>query len=107
MTLTQLEQALAFDTQEKYCMEILFSLTDSAKFDCCWMGKMYSAEDRRDLYWFGLTPDGQYGFDYPSFRELADAPVFDGASLRQLWDRVRLEEINGCDPEVYAKSPGR
>lgn len=98
ITFEQLEKLFSFDTQRRFCVEILFSLTGSEKFGCCWMGKMWSREEQRDIYWYGLTPDGQNAFDYPVFSDMADAPVFDGRSLRQVWNRVVVEEIDGCDP---------
>lgn len=85
----------------EYCAEIAFRLTDSEKFSLCWMGKLYSVDEKRDVYWFGLTADGQNAYDYPTFAEMANAPVFDGWSLKDVWDRVVILEVNGCDPEVY------
>ena len=85
----------------KHCGEIAFRLTDSETFTLCWMGKLYSADEQRDVYWYGLTEDGQNAYEYATFAELADAPVFDGKSLKDVWDDVVVLEIDGCAPEVF------
>ena len=40
---------------------------------------------------------------HPTFEELSSAKVFGGKSLFELWDDMRVIEINACDPEEYAK----
>ena len=99
ITFDQLDQLFTFETKNRFCVEIFFVLTGSEKYDCCWMGKLFDRRIGRDVYWYGLTPDGQNAYDYPTFEEMADAPVFDGASLKEVWDRIVIEEIDGCDPE--------
>lgn len=92
----QIQKLFAFDPEKKYCVEILFLLSGSEKFSCCWMGKLYDNQKSRDLYWYGLTPDGRYAFEYDSFEEMAADPAFDGLSLAEVWDRVEILEIDGC-----------
>lgn len=60
---------------------------------------MWSREKKKDVFWYGLTPDGKNGFDYSSFDEMANAPVFDGLSLKDVWNQIVIEEIDGCDPQ--------
>lgn len=98
ITFDQIEKLFAFDTERRFCVEIFFVLTGSEKFSYCWMGKMWNREEQRDVYWYGLTPDGLNAFDYSTFGEMVDAPVFDGQSLCQVWERVIIEDIDGCDP---------
>ena len=98
ITFAQIKQLFAFETKGKYCVEILFSVSESKKFDCCWMGKLHDKKIGRDVYWFGLTADGKNAFDYPTFEEFSSAKVFDGKSLSEIWDTVTVEEINGCEP---------
>ena len=97
VTFNQIKQLFAFETQGKYCAEILFSVNESTKFNFCWMGKT-SDDAGEDVYWFGLTPDGKYAFDYPTFEEFSTVKVFDGKSLFEMWDDITVLEINGCDP---------
>ena len=94
----QMKQLFTFDTKKKFCVEIQFMLQGSTKFDYCWMGKMWSRDEQKDVFWYGLTPDGKNAFDYPSFEEMSQAPVFGGLSLKEAWDQVIVEEIDGCDP---------
>ena len=98
ITFAQIKQLFAFETQGKYCVEILFSVHESKKFHCCWMGKLHRKKIGHDVYWFGLTSDGKNAFDYPTFEEFSRAKVFDGKSLIDIWHTVTVEEIDGCDP---------
>ena len=98
ITFNQIKQLFAFETQGKYCVEILFSVNGITRFDSCWMGKMPDKVTAKDVYWFGLTTDGKNAFDYPTFEEFSNAKVFDGKSLVEIWDTVTVEEIDGCDP---------
>ena len=95
----QIAQLFSLDTKRRFCVEIQFMLTGNDKFDYCWMGKMWSREEQRDVYWYGLTADGKNAYDYTTFEEMAAAPVFDGLSLKEVWDRVIIETIDDCDPE--------
>ena len=66
---------------------------------------------KKDVFWFGLTPDGDNAYDYPTFEEFSFAKIFDGKSLMEIWDNIVIEEINGCDPmemvEMYLFGKGR
>lgn len=99
----QIEKLFAFNTKQKFCVEILFQVHGIAKFDYCWMGKTWSREEKKDVYWYGLTSDGQNAYDYTSFEEMANDAVFDGRSLKDIWDQIEIEEIDGCDPEERLK----
>ena len=93
------EKLMSFDTKGRICMEIFFRVKDSDKFDCCWMGKLPHRDTKEDVFWYGLTADGKNAYDYSDFEGFSEAPVFDGLSLLEIWERVVIEEINGCDPE--------
>ena len=95
----QIEKLFSFKTKKKFCVEIQFMLQSNQKYDYCWMGKMWDRDEQKDVFWYGLTPDEKNAFDYPSFEEMANAPVFDGLSLKDVWDQVVIEEIDGCDPQ--------
>ncbi len=98
ITFDQIAQAFTFETRRKYCIEILFSLNGSEKYNYCWMGKTFDKKTKSDLYWFGLTADGKNAFDYSTFEEFSSADVFDGKSLSDIWNKVTVLEIDGCDP---------
>ena len=98
ITFERIKKLFAFETQGKYCVEILFSVKESKKYDCCWMGKLPDKKNGRDVYWFGLTSDGKNAFDYATFEDFSTAKVFDGKSLIEIWDAVIVEEIDGCEP---------
>ena len=98
ITFEQIKRLMAFDIKKKYCIEIAFSVSESEKFDFCWMGKLPDKTTGQDVYWFGLTSDGKNAFDYPTFEEFSTAKVFDGKSLFEIWDAVTVLEIDGCDP---------
>lgn len=102
------EQKIAFEDLEKVfsvsventaCIEIEFMLSNSDKFCQCWMGKLYGKEIEKETYWFGLTEDGMNAYDYTSFEEMSQATVFDGKSLRDVWNDVEMISIDGCEPE--------
>ena len=64
------------------------------------MGKMPDKSDPyKDSYWFGLLPDGTGAYDYHSFIDFSSTPVFDGKSLKDIWEQVEIIEIDGCDPD--------
>lgn len=92
-------QLFQSDLQNKSCIEILFEVINSSRFTHCWMGKLPDKETGRDVYWLGLTRDGQGAYDYVSFAEMSEAKVFDGKSLKEIWNDVVLLQIDGCDPE--------
>ena len=60
---------------------------------------MPNKANKEDLFWFGLTLDGQNAYDYPTFEEFSSAKIFDGKSLIEIWDNITIIDINGCDPD--------
>lgn len=64
------------------------------------MGKMPNKANRgKEVYWFGLNQDGSQAFEYDNFENFSSAPVFDGKSLKDIWNEIELISINGCEPE--------
>ncbi len=94
----QFRNMMAFDLQNKYCIEIEFSVKGSERFLECGMGKMPDKETGQDIFWFGLGEDGKSGGEYSTFEEFSVAKVFDEKSLVEIWDTVTVLEIDGCDP---------
>lgn len=48
-----------------------------------------------NLYWFGLTKDGQNAYDFYSFEKMSEAKVFDGKNLKEIRDSVEIFNILG------------
>lgn len=97
---SDITKLFSFNIEGQYCIEIAFSVKGYAKYQACWMGKMPDETDsEKDLYWYGLVPDGSEGYDFNSFEDFSSAPVFDGKSLKELWSDIEILHIDGCDPE--------
>ena len=103
MTFELFKNIMSFDIKANLCIEICFKVKENNKFNSCWMGKMPNKANKEDLFWFGLTPDGQNAYDYPTFEEFSSAKIFDGKSLIEIWDNITIIDINGCDPDEMIK----
>lgn len=80
----------------KCCIEIEFSINDSSKYQTCWMGKMPNKE--KELYWYALALDGSEEYVYDNFQNFFLAAVFEGKTLKEIWEKVDILSIDGCDP---------
>ena len=90
----------SFDLEAKWCIEIEFSVKGYPKYQFCWMGKMPDKTNKeKELYWYGLVPDGSKAYDYDNFQDFSSAPVFDGKSLKTIWKEVEVLSIDGVEPE--------
>ena len=111
MSFELFQKLMSFDTKNRSCIEILFSVKGTDKFIYSWMGKMPDRKTKQDVFWYGLTPDGRNAYDYSTFEEFSSADVFEGKSLLEVWDNIVIEEINGCDPmemvDMYLSKKGR
>ncbi len=87
----------SFDLEGKWCIEIEFLVQGYPKYQSCWMGKTPNKE--KEIYWYGLVPDCSEAYDYDNFGDFSTAQVFNGKSLKQVWNTVRLLSIDGCNPE--------
>ncbi len=93
-------ELFAIDLNNKLCIEINFRVVGLSDYQNCWMGKSPDeSEYGKEVYWFGLSSDGSKAYDYNNFFDFANAPVFDGKSLKILWGSIELLSIDGCDPE--------
>ena len=64
------------------------------------MGKTPDKEDKeKELYWYGLVPDCSEAYNYDNFQDFSSAPVFEGKSLKEIWHKITILSIDGCDPE--------
>ena len=99
ITFDQFKQCMNYESQISYCIEVLFSVGDIEKYNLCWMGKIFDPKLNTNEYWYGLTSDGSNAYDYDNFDTFINSEVFEGRSLREIWDDVNIIEIDGCDPE--------
>lgn len=88
------------DLEGKFCIEIEFSVQGEPTYQSCWMGKMPNALNKENnIYWYGLVPGGSEAYDYDNFADFSSASVFNGKSLKEIWNNVEILSIDGCDPE--------
>jgi hypothetical protein len=95
------KRIMSYDITKKQdsCIEIWFGIDDSSDYYSSWLGKLKNKENGIIEYWFGLTEDGQQAYEYDSFEQLANAKVFYGKSMSEIWSTVSLFAIDACDVE--------
>jgi len=49
--------------------------------------------------WFGLPGDEAKAYDYDNFNDFSTAPIFNGKSLKEIWNYVVILSIDGVDPK--------
>lgn len=83
------------------CIEIEFYINEDLEYNSCWLGKMGRTVEgiQYEVFWYGLVADGSQAYDYYSAEEFFNAPVFRGKSLKDLWDKVIINSIDGCSVE--------
>ena len=82
---------------EDQCVEIEFCVDESDIYTNCWMGKMKKKGGAEYLYWYGLTEDGLHAYDYNTLECFIEARVFDGKSIKEIWDSVTILSIDSSD----------
>ena len=95
-----ISKMFSIDLENKRCVEIEFNVIGYPNYQHCWMGKMPDTSDKsKELYWFGLATDGSKSYDYDDYFNFSNSPIFNGKSLKEIWDCIELLSIDGCDPE--------
>lgn len=102
ITFEDITKLFSRSLEGKFCIEIEFLLKEETEYQTCWMGKMPDKE--KELFWYGLVPDGSEAYDYDSFQSFSSAPVFNGKSLKEIWEKLEIVSIDGCDPEDRIKA---
>ncbi len=97
LTFTDFTKILSYNSDGNFCIEIEFKITDSTEFTSCFMGKTCNKNDVE--YWYGLTADGSNAYEYDSLESFISAPVFCSKTLSEIWDKIEILSIDGCDPE--------
>ena len=81
------------------CIEMEFSIDDT-EYDDCWLGKMPDRdESNKEIYWYGLAPDGSQAYEYTELEDILKAKVFHGKSLYELIDKINWHSLDGCSIE--------
>lgn len=85
------------NTPENICHEVLFLVEGYSKYQHSWLG----ATNRNSTlsYWLGLTPDSTEAYNFSSFDEMVNAPVFEGKSLKEIWDKVDILSFDALEPD--------
>ena len=93
ITFSEFERIMSCDLNKKSdpCIEINFEIDGCMEYQESWIGKMINRETKRDVYWFGLVPDGSQAYSFESFEEFANANVFYGnKSLKEIWSSISI-----------------
>ena len=98
---TDFLKMFAYHSDDHYCIEVEFKVTDSDKFQSCFMGK--TCDENGVSYWYGLTPDGLNSHEYNSFKDFIAAPLFFDKTLSEIWNKTEILSIDGCEPEDRIK----
>lgn len=77
--------------------ETNFSFADDPEQQERWLGCLPQYEQP---YWVGGC-DIPKGADFHTAKELMEAPIFNGKSLRERWDQVRIYGMMGLDLEEW------
>ena len=86
----------------KYTDDVCFCFADDPDENEHYLGFQ---DQREHPYWVGYcdVPDGAV---FDSAEELVDAEIFDGKSLRTLWNDVRITSVWGCSLEDWLEATG-
>jgi len=104
ISFNDITKLFSYDLKDEACIEIEFAVKGFSDFQSCWMGKMPDKTDKeREVYWYGLSADNSEIYEYDNHGEFLNAPVFDGKSLKEIWNHISVLSIDGCDPEERIK----
>ena len=89
ITFEQFTHVMSFDiNKQNACIEANFCLDDCLSYQDSWLGKLADSETGKDIYWFGLADDGSQAYSFESFEKFVDAKVFDGKTIKEIWDLI-------------------
>lgn len=75
-----------------------FCIDNDQMYEDCWLGKMPDSYGK-EVYWFGLTPDGSQAYDYDKLEDLLSSKVFCGKNLCEIIDEIIWFSLDGCGIE--------
>ncbi len=100
LSFSDIKKMFSYNLQNDCSIEIEFLIKGEPQYQECWMGKMLEETNpEKELYWYGFVPNGKGAYDYDNFDAFSVAPVFNGKSLKEIWDRIEILSIDGCDPQ--------
>jgi hypothetical protein len=77
-----------------------FCIDNDIVYGDCWLGKMPDRDNsRKAVYWYGLVPDGSQAYEYTELEDFIDAKVFNGKSMRDVFEKVTWYSLDGCSIE--------
>lgn len=75
------------------------------KFQNIWFGVMQNPNKSNELtYWFG-SEENNSSCNFSTLDDFVNAQIFDGKSLKEIWDSVELTSLDGLDPNEYTIPP--
>ncbi len=82
----------------KSCIEMNFCIDNDIEYNDCWLGKMPDRENpSKEVYWYGLVPDGSQAYDYDNLEDILNAKVFHGdKSLCDVIESINWYSLDGC-----------
>ena len=98
------------------CIEMNFCIDNDTEYEDCWLGKMPNRDERgKEVYWYGLVPDGSQAYDYAKLEDILNAKVYHGKSLCDVIEKITWYSLNGYSIEErlpdyiddYAETPKR
>lgn len=82
------------------CIEINFCIDNDIEYKDCWLGKMPDNKNiGRELYWYGLVPDGLQTYKYDNLENILNDKVFNGKSLYDVIDKITWFSLDGSSIE--------
>lgn len=95
-----------YEIFEKYGFsESTFRLKNSKKFQNVWFGVTQNPhKDNGLLYWYGSEEDN-LSCDFSSLEDFVNAKIFDGKSLKEIWDNIEITSLDCISPEEYTIPP--
>ena len=98
------------------CIEMSFCIDNDKEYEDCWLGKMPDRnEPGKEVYWYGLVPDGSQAYDYAKLEDILNDKVFHSKSLCDVIEKITWYSLDGCSiderlPDYiddYVKTPKR
>jgi hypothetical protein len=82
------------------CIEMNFCIDNDTEYEDCWLGKMPDRnKPGKEVYWYGLVPDGSQAYDYAKLEDVLNAKVFHGKCLCDVIEKVTWYSLDGCNIE--------
>ncbi len=95
-----------YEIFEKYGFsESAFRLKNSKKFQYVWFGVTQNPHNDNELvYWFGSEEDN-LSCEFSSLDDFVNAKIFDGKSLKEIWNNTEIIALDCISPKEYTIPP--